>query len=168
MGLCNLEMLNRIADSENWFLFDEECCKENNLPYPVCYRYAVTYSLFGYLSRGHSADEGETALRELDTALGKEDFAKEDFVEVFHFNGGKGYVIVDQSNGCIPLILYSRKDRTTAYEVSVKEALRHIKALLDCYQRTFSTPGSFPQRWTEGFQAQLREIFFPSSKRRVA
>ena len=89
----------RICEEKEWFLGVDDYLKE----YPICYRYVICYSLLSYLhSVGLDKDKGLSVLQELQKAIdseSKDNFKKDNFIELFHLKKNCGFVVVDQSNG---------------------------------------------------------------------
>ena len=99
----DLEILK--PENESWFLgIDGE------QRYPICYKYVICYSLREYLKR-HDYDrtEGKRILNELREAFRhpNEVFEVADFIDLYPFVDSQGFVVVDQTNGIYPLMLYS-------------------------------------------------------------
>ncbi len=151
--------------NEPWLFF--EGMRDNERKgYELFYRYLISYSLFHYImERNHSNEEGLNALKQIKAAIDDSNNLQTvripDFFEVFAFKDNDGYVVVDQSNGCCPTIIYSanqergkKHPRDYAFWKSVEDVIDNFDNLVSKLRQLTSL-----KDWTEDFQNQIRPIF---------
>jgi hypothetical protein len=147
---------------EPWLFF--EGMRDNEQKgYELFYRYLISYSLFHYLVEGkRENDEGLNALERIKNAIRNLQTERiPDFFEVFAFKNNDGYVVVDQSNGCCPAIIYSSNQerekkypRDYAFLKSVNDVINNFDKLVEKFKKLKSLDD-----WTEDFQNQIRPLF---------
>ncbi len=149
----------RILNENSWFLSEEQ-------EYPIFYRYVICYSLLFYFNANNSREKGKKALEFLHDALidGMMTIRNSDFLDLYPIEDGKIFLIIDQSNGIYPLVLYSdeviregHKGRVYAFQKSVEDILSNYD---DIYEKLLTI--TFPDGWTEDFQKELRPLFTTS------
>ena len=143
----------KILKENEWFLG-----KDEKQDYPVCYRYVICYSLRRYLdSTGFDKNSGIKTLRELKSSIeNKAHFKKEWFLEIFPLKEDLGFVVVDQSNGIYPLVIYAEgigdcSQRFSAFENSIDEVITNHDNIFDVFSADKSTD------WTKEYQENLFE-----------
>lgn len=155
----------RILQEEDWFLWKDSCQRK----YPINYRYVICYSLLCYLNSNSWNEElGIISLRELqDSVQNKTYFLRENFLELFPLQDGQGFVVVDQSDGIYPLLIYSENserrnqeninERVSAFEESLKIIIGNYCNIFDIIKH------KSPESWNQEFQEKLFNIVrFPS------
>ncbi|MCK4532314.1 hypothetical protein KAU39_00885 [bacterium] len=143
----------KIMKEGEWFLG-----KDEKQEYPVCYRYVICYSLRSFLcSVDFDKDLGLMALKELKDNIGKKSHFKKDyFLEIFPLKEDLGFVVVDQSNGIYPLVIYAEgigdcNQKVTAFKMSIDEVIRSYDKIFDIFSEGKSAD------WTKGYQENLFE-----------
>ncbi len=147
---------------EPWLFFEGERDDET-YGYDIYYRFLISYSLFHFLVKCEKSNkDGIQALSEIRQAVNDKSSVRiEGFLEIIAFKDNKGYTVVDQSNGCCPVIIYSsnvergkKSSRTNAFFYSIEDVIKNFDYLATEFRKL-----SFPSDWTENFQKQIRPIF---------
>ncbi len=141
----------KIMKEDEWFLG-----KDEKQDYPVCYRYVICYSLRSYLcSTTFNKDSGLTALKELKNNIEKKShFKKERFLELFPLKEDLGFVVVDQSGGIYPLVIYAEgigdcNQRVPAFQMSIDAVIGSYDKIFDVFSEDKSAD------WTKEYQENL-------------
>lgn len=129
----------KILNEGEWFLGKDDC-----EGYPISYRYVICHSLLSYLnSVQFDKVKGLEVLQKLKERIeSKRDFHEDDFIEMFPLSEDWGFVIVDQSDGIYPLVIYSQKretdlgvvkhsERVSAFDVSLYDVIEKYDAIYD-------------------------------------
>ena len=145
----------KILKKRDWFLG-----KDSKQDYPINYRYVICYALLSLLSRnGFDKKATREKLHELEGSINSgRHFLETGFLEVIALEGEWGLVVVDQSGGIYPLILYSNKrqggnvdERITAFENSLEDVIQNYNAIFSYFQ------GHSLASWDQNFQEGLFE-----------
>jgi hypothetical protein len=145
----------RILREEDWFLG-----KDDHQNYSINYRYVICYALLSFLSKNdYGKGAGRRKLEKLqEKILAGDHFMERDFLEVFFLEGDGGLVVVDQSEGIFPLILYSnirtdvdKRERVFAFEKSLEDVIKNYDAVFEYFE------GETVDSWNENFQKGLHE-----------
>lgn len=146
----------RVLDQDAWFLG-----KDGQQQYPINYGYVISYALLSLLhGNGFNKDDALAKLAELKDAIENEKIIHEtSFLDVFVLNDGWGLVVVDQTGGIYPLVLYSAKrakadadERKTAFALSLDNVMKKFDSIYDYFK------GNTPDSWTKEFQEGLFAI----------
>jgi hypothetical protein len=141
----------KILKENEWFLG-----KDEKQGYPVSYRYVICYSLRCYLcSIDFNKDSGIKALEELKSSIEKKSyFKKECFFELFPLKEDLGFVVVDQSNGIYPLVIYAEEtgdcnQKVLAFQMSIDEVIKNYNKVFNVFSEDKSAD------WTKEYQENL-------------
>jgi len=155
----------RILKGEKWFLYEGDR-PSGKFGYPIYYPFVICHALFRYTwTFGKNWSKCNDVLREIIDAMDENKmFSRSYFLELLPFTleEERGFVVVDQSDGCYPLVLYppsfkrqERRDRVEPFRLSlgeVKDNLEKIKQILGSLE--------VPSDWTEQVQQTLRPLFY--------
>jgi len=143
-----------ILEKGDWFLATTEPDG-----YPINYRLVLSYALRNYLTMLSDArfKKGSSVLEALHHGLKDEEhYHQEHFIELIPFipmNNDRGFVVVDQSHGIYPLVLYPEADTTRHKRERVGAFRRSLEDVIDKYADIYDYFNENKREsWTEQFQ----------------
>jgi hypothetical protein len=145
----------RILEKKSWFLG-----KDDKQEYPISYRYVICYALLSFLSENKF--NKQDALEKLETLRGAIEDGKTSsgtgFLDVFVLEEGWGFVVVDQTGGVYPRVLYSKRrkkvdadERIAAFRASLDDVIDKFERIYSYFKRRKADPW----KWDRKFQEKL-------------
>ncbi|MFM8331582.1 MAG: hypothetical protein ACKN9T_07825 [Candidatus Methylumidiphilus sp.] len=143
----------RIIEDREWFL--------EGTQYKISYSLVIVYALFNYLKHGNDKAKAKSAIKDMKGAIDKKtDFRCQDFLDIFQFSDKSGFVVIDKSKGCFPLVLYygdqaEKEKRDVAFKLSLEAVIRKFDILQDKYSSISDLSGD----WSKEFQDSIDKLF---------
>ena len=143
-----------ILEKADWFLATTEI----NI-FPISYRLVLSYALRNYLTTLTDVpfEKGSSVLEALYDSLDNEEhYHEEHFVELIPLiptKNDRGFVLIDQSEGIYPLVIYpeadttkNQRERVGAFRESLEEVIDRYTNIYDYFKENAC------KSWTEQFQ----------------
>ena len=132
--------------------------------YPIFYRYVICYSIAQNILGNNQERNYDWISQEMTKLIEafhkKELYSCPDFLELYPLAEETGFVLVDQTNSCYPLIIYDerfdkedKKPRVYALGKSLEDVNENLEII---YRKLLDL---LYEDWTEDFQKDLSKLF---------
>lgn len=162
-----------ICNKDEWFL-GEAKKNDGSLGYPIFYRYVISCSIAYNIIKHQKditwiSDELETLRASLN---GRIVYQQEDFLELYPLAHTTGFVLVDKTNSCYPLIIYGErfedenKPRDVAFKLSLEDVHNNLEKIFSKLSEldngnawTEESEDNWLKDWNFEFQQDLRKLY---------
>lgn len=139
---------------------DKFARKPNTKSGYICYRTVICHALFYHMREDlYSADELKRIINQIRDAFNQNQVFKHHVLEVFPFqfdDQNIGFILVDKSHGCYPLIFYPQQQ--TEHATRTQAILNVMDDLVENIDKIIQILENY-EKWTEATQNDLQDIF---------